>query len=245
MDIEDLNKTQFLLLTLLVNFVTSIATGVLTVSLLDDTSPTITQTVNRIVERTVDTVTAPAPTLPPIIAKPDAPSTEELRTAAVAAAATRRVEIYRSASAKVPIASGTYLPKARAVVAISDGLPSEVVIVFSDGSSAPASRSKVGNGLTIFGFADAAALPDASSPSLIGKAEVKPGQTVIAIAGDGSVMTGIVTKVDVAVISANIGIIPAGGSAVDLNGNIIGIANGAGAFIPADIVTALLSAPAS
>jgi hypothetical protein len=242
MDIEDLNKTQFLLLTLLVNFVTAIATGVLTVSLLDDTSPTITQTVNRIVERTVDTVTAPAPVISPI-GKP-APTTEERRTAAIAEAASRRVAIYRSAAAKEPIATGTYLPKSRAVVAASAGLPAEIVVVFPDGSSAPASRSKAGNGLTIYGFADAAALPAATSPTLVPKADVTLGESVISIAADGSVVTGIVTKVDATAISANIAGIPAGGSAVNLDGDIIGIAGGTG-FIPADIVTALLTAPTS
>lgn len=247
MDIEDLNKTQLLLLTLLVNFVTAIATAVLTVSLLDDTSPTITQTVNRIVERTVETVTAPAPALPGVGAKPTpaAPTDEERRTAAVSADASRRVSIYKNASARVPLATGTYLPAARAVVSAVSGLPTEVVIVFADGSSADASRSRAGNGLTIHGFADAAVLPDASSPKLVPKTEVKQGQSVLGITADGNVTTGIVTKVDVALISASIGSVPAGGSIVNLNGDIVGIASGAGGFVPADIVTALLSSPAS
>ena len=56
MDLEQLTKHQILLLTLLVSFVTSIATGIVTVSLMDQAPEGVTRVINQIVERTVETV---------------------------------------------------------------------------------------------------------------------------------------------------------------------------------------------
>ena len=49
---EELNKTQLILLALLVSFVTSIATGIVTVALMDQAPPAITQTINRVIKET-------------------------------------------------------------------------------------------------------------------------------------------------------------------------------------------------
>lgn len=64
MDLEHLTKHQIVLLTLLVSFVTSIATGIVTVTLVNQAPPSVSRTINQIVERTVETVSpAAAPTV--------------------------------------------------------------------------------------------------------------------------------------------------------------------------------------
>ncbi len=62
---DQLNKNQIVLLTLLISFVTSIATGIMTVSLLQEAPLEVTRNINQIVERTIQTVTTPSTTLAP------------------------------------------------------------------------------------------------------------------------------------------------------------------------------------
>lgn len=56
MEIKDLNKTQLILLSVLISFVTSIATGITTVALMEQAPPSIIQPINRIVRQTVEKI---------------------------------------------------------------------------------------------------------------------------------------------------------------------------------------------
>lgn len=81
MNLEELTKTQIVLLVLLVSFVTSIATGIVTVSLLDQAPPAVTQTINRIVERTIERVV------------PDTAATPSAQRAGAAAVVTKETTV--------------------------------------------------------------------------------------------------------------------------------------------------------
>ncbi|MBU2103531.1 hypothetical protein KKD95_00785 [Patescibacteria group bacterium] len=244
MNIEDLSKTQLLLLTILVNFITAIATAVMTVSLLDQAPPTVTQTVNRIVERTVEQATQAAP-LPGIITKETTVviKNEDLLSAAIGADAARTVYIRKGATSTPILAVGTYLPKTRAVVtATTAGLPKEATISFPDGTSAEASLSKPGATLTVYGFSDTEVLPNAPVPDLIPAANLKQGQTLISLTRDNSAITGIISKVDAEGIHSNVTGVPAGAAAVNISGDIIGIATSVpGLFASADKISILLT----
>jgi len=247
MNIEELSKSQLILLTILVNFVTSIATGILTVSLLDHAPAFVTQTVNRVVEHTIETVAAAAPA--PIIQAP-APSNQDLVTAAIGADAARAVAIYSSdASTSTPaLGIGTYLPKARAIVtAAQDALPKEALIEFTNGVRIPASLARQGKGIAIYGFADAAPLPKMTGPALIASGDLKLGETALALGADGSASTGIVARVSAKGVYTTLPDIGTGSAVVDLSGNLIGISAGGspGLLISTNLITELLTATSS
>lgn len=244
MNIEELSKSQLILLTILVNFVTSVATGILTVSLLDHAPAFVTQTVNRVVERTIETVAQAAPAA---IVQAPAPSNQDLVTAALGADATRAIAIYAAETGtSTPFISvGTYLPKSRAIAtAAQDSLPKEALIEFPGGLYVPASLAHGGGGIMVYGFADDASLPKATSPVLIAPENLKLGQTVVALGADGSASTGIIARVTDKGIFTTLPDIGAGSAAVDLSGNLIGVGAGGtpGLLIPASKITSLLTA---
>lgn len=244
MNIEELSKSQLILLTILVNFVTSVATGILTVSLLDHTPAFVTQTVNRVVERTIETVAAVAPAA---IVQAPAPSNQDLVTAAIGAVAARTVAIFDGATGtSTPAVSiGTFLAKSRAVVtAAQDVLPKEALIEFPDGTTISASLAHQGKGIMIYGFADNAVLPKISSPILLTANSLKLGATALAISIDGSASTGIIARVTEKGVYTTLPDIGVGSAAVDLAGNLIGISAGVtpGFLMSSDRITALLTA---
>ncbi|MFA6586152.1 MAG: S1C family serine protease [Candidatus Paceibacterota bacterium] len=56
MDIKDLNKSQLILLAILLSFITSIATGITTVTLMQQAPASVTVPINRIVRQTVEKI---------------------------------------------------------------------------------------------------------------------------------------------------------------------------------------------
>ena len=242
MNIEELSKSQLLLLTILVNFVTSIATGILTVSLLDQAPAVVTQTVNRIVDHTIETVTAPQPA-----AVASAPSTQDLTTAAFASLSAHTVSIYDAATGTSTdaLAVGTFLPQSQIVVTTAlDALPKEALIQFSDGSTAAASLAKAGQGVAVYGFGAKAVLPKLSNIGLLLAKNVQIGQTVLTLALDGTAENGIVSKIGKDSITTTLAANASGPAAVDLSGNLLGIFSGAAAgdVISASAIASLLSA---
>jgi len=79
---ENLTKQQIVLVTLLVSFVTSMATGIITVSLMDQAPAGVTQTINRVVEKTIERVVQ-APAQATVVTKETLIKSDDLIVAAI------------------------------------------------------------------------------------------------------------------------------------------------------------------
>lgn len=64
MDVKDLNKSQLILLAILLSFVISIATGITTVTLMEQAPSSITIPITRVVRETVEKVAPESVTIP-------------------------------------------------------------------------------------------------------------------------------------------------------------------------------------
>lgn len=93
---EHLTKQQIILLTLLVSFITSIATGIVTVSLMNQAPVGVVQTINRVVEKTIETVTPPSKEIQTVVKETVTVNLEEQIVSAVEKNLKSVIRIYRT-----------------------------------------------------------------------------------------------------------------------------------------------------
>lgn len=102
-EIKDLNKTQLILLAILLSFVVSIATGIVTVTLMQQAPTGFTQTVNRVVQQTIEKV---SPDYSPNKVQTVVVKEDDLVVDAVAKTRGRMYPIYTSKDATSSILDG-------------------------------------------------------------------------------------------------------------------------------------------
>jgi S1-C subfamily serine protease len=196
---EHLNKTQIILLALLVSFVSSVATGIVTVTLMQQAPAGVTQTINRVVERTIENV---LPVRDTRVTETKIIKEEDFIVAAVAANQKSVVKITINADPSTvtgggEIGGGVILSD-DGFIATDSGTATIVDKIYyaetSDGQIAQLSRVSDKDGITLF---KAIVKENSSPPKLVpvrfGDSDaVKVGQSVISL-GD-SVATGIVSS---------------------------------------------------
>lgn len=229
---EDLTKTQIVLLTLLVSFIVSIATGIITSSLLAQAPQGVTQTIERVVEQTVEQV-APTTTTAggTTVKETTVVSEDDAVQSSIAGALPSVVRI--SAPGGAFYGLGVIISKTGLVVSDEHSVIASDTynITLADGSTLPASVVAVANpgNLALFKIT-----PDANHSSgfaalSLAQTPLKLGQTVIAIEGKDSnaVDVGRALSFDTTAgkvttdISATSEI--AGGALVNLSGDLVGL----------------------
>ncbi|MDO8522154.1 MAG: hypothetical protein Q7S08_02610 [bacterium] len=247
MDIEHLSKSQIVLLTLLVSFVTSIATGIVTVSLMEQAPPSIAQSVNRIVERTVEKVVPGGQTAAVVTREKTVVVKEsDLISQAVERVNPSVVRLYTRDSASVFLGFGVVVDASGAIASDSDifGENADAEIELSDGARVRAfvTARDAGSGTAFL----QPATTSADGKALVWKSAAvalqQPvlGQTVIAFSGknisriaDG-IVTALIPRVESA-DAARAGVIDTGISAdailpgsmlLNTDGEVVGISTG-------------------
>ncbi len=254
MDLNNLNKHQVILVAILVSFVASIATGIITVSLMNQAPPPVTQTIEHIIQTTVEKV-APASTQGAAVAQETVIVKEDDATiAAIAKASESVVRVYSFDP------SGTERFAGFGVIATSSTDVNAYVVgnVFTTNQTRFEAQLQGGNtvGLTFLSTDPSSGLSilaaeQSATPALV-KAYtgatfsdsdgVKLGQTVIAIGGETNpfISTGIISSLvatttssisseeNVLNIRANISDqeLMTDAILVDLSGNIVGFKTG-------------------
>jgi len=205
---EDLTKTQLILLALLVSFVTSIATGIVTVTLLDQAPPGVTQTINRVVERTVEKV-VPGQAASVITKETTVVVKEE--NLIIDAVEKNLKSIVRIALPDKEGAFGAVL--GLGVIISNDGsvvtdslnlTPAEEYLVKTSNGSVFSTSLDYVDLASSLSFLKAnspkegQSLPKFNNPSFGNSSDIRLGQTVIAIGGlsDNVVSTGIVSRLN-------------------------------------------------
>lgn len=252
MDIEHLNKSQIVLLTLLVSFVTSIATGIVSVTLMEKAPPSVTQTINRVVEHTVERVVPQETQVATVVTQEKTVTVKE--SDLIASAVTRvRPSLVRIVSVASDGAVGPFLMRGVAVsdyyiVADATSVKQNGTYAILSGDTAiPLTTVAVDakHNLVLF----SAPTDKKMSPATIGTDSLGLGASIIAFTGASSlkVVDGIVSVADDSGsgFESNIGkdTLVSGAVFTNMDGAFVGIFTGDPAHIvPASAALLLVKA---
>lgn len=243
MDLEHLTKHQIVLLTLLVSFVTSIATGIITVSLMSQAPLSVTRTINQIVERTVETV-VPQSQSAAVVQKTLVVKDDDL--------AAQSIANVQKSIIRLTVKGGEQL-LSRGIIVNKDGAAltdaaallggTEFDAILSDGTRVPAVVTQRSATSSVVILEVQVGTSTAWAPATFAdNSKLRLGQSVIRIGGRGvdAVATGVIatlpnTKNTAATIEASVQSTTPGSVLVTLFGEVVGITT----------TTSLLESPGS
>lgn len=193
---NDLNTQQIVLLCILVSFVSSIATGITTVSLLGQSPEPVSQTINRVVEKTIERVVETTDNKPPErIVETVVVNQEDLTVDAVSKNSKSIVRLYTkdASGQKVFFSLGVVVSDTGRVVTISGVSPrSKLTGIFDSGEF----ELKLLSSESPFSLYETLSTIGATfTPAVLGDSQsLKLAQSVILLSGRNSAIaaTGII-----------------------------------------------------
>lgn len=237
MDLEHLNKTQIILLTLLISFVTSIATGIVTVSLMNQAPPEVAATINHIIEKTVEKVSdsqaaAPVTTIKTIVVKND-----DLTAQSIAKVRQSVIRIVAKDAPELLVARGIVIDQKG--VAISDRSSLDPALsymaILPSGMSVPATvrAAASSTSIAILDLELGTSTPKLGTATFGDPSQLQLGQSVVRIGGKGedTVSVGVVSSLPQSggtadMIEASVISTTPGSLLMDIFGNVVGMTTG-------------------
>lgn len=247
MNLEQLTKHQIVLLTLLVSFVSSITTGIVTVSLMDQAPAGVTRVVNQIVEHTVEKVVpstqgaAVATTEKTVVVKDDDLAAQSI--GAVQKAIIRITTVGGKdlvARGVITDSKGGALTDAAALAASG---AKEFEAILSNGDRVPVSAVALSTSSPIATLSLAVGTSTGFAPATLTKVStLRLGQSVIRVAGLGSdtVSSGVIASLPKRAdgtqgeVQASISASTPGSILITLFGEVIGLTTGESSLTGAD-----------
>ena len=187
---EDLTKHQLILIVLLVTFVTSIATGIITFTLLSEAPVEVTQTINRVVEKTIERVVT-EPGKPDKVVTTVIVNEEDRVLEAIAKNEKSIVRLKTTGADGTEVVSGLGLVVSGDGVIVADlrsyNVAASYTISFHDGQSYPVSKTSINSEAGLVFLKVDAPLKDLKYtfyPAIFGNSDdLKIGQSLVAISG--------------------------------------------------------------
>lgn len=235
-DMEELTKHQLILVALLISFVTSLATGIVTVSLMNQAPQGVAQTINNVIERTIQQV-APQPAS--VADASSSPDENPTPLEAVVQSINSSIVHIENRSNRMPLALGVTVSSS-GVIATSRaalGGVSDVQAVLIDGNRIPMSIVQFqAAGDVVFLAPSVRLSPQPNFSPVTFSAHSELGKAVFTLSGSSTVSLGVGVITDSGEWIGTT--IPAtrtslGGPLFDAYGNLVGIRlASAGAEIP-------------
>lgn len=256
MDIKELNKSQLILLAVLLSFITSIATGITTVTLMQQAPKSFTAPVNRVVQQTVDKieqVEGKTITQTVVVKEEDLVVDAIAKNKSAVFSITKEAQNSDYTTSEVSAGRGFAVSTGNIIVADATLVPDKEVYYVTN-SNGKFKADFVSTNKTGFSFLKIGAPVNGTDklaltvPAFGDITQMKIGQDVLLMGNTvvSSIFEGLNSdkSINLSVSRAN-----AGGLVLDLDGNALGIAlspdNTTASFVPIKTITDALTTPST